>query len=264
MSDRPSEDIDPERVDIATAPRTRPHRVKPEPSEDLKATKLARRARALKRPHTPAVMFEPLPDGGGYEITSPHGDVDLWELQLADAFSTRSAAVLRAFVDQLKDLCERSWDKPNERWKPDETQLSAILAMVADANPKTIAQAALVAQSIAVHLLAMRLAKDAFNSGGMVMTQEAALMGKLARTYAMQMDALASMQGKRRTTRQSIKVTKELHQHVHYHHTGGGAGNRGQSHGTPASESAERPALPSPQPSGEVVRLPSRARPRGV
>ena len=263
MARAPS-DIDPKRVDVATAPRRRRHRAKPEPDDQLKATKPARRARALKRPLTPSVMFEPRHDGDGYEITSPHGDLDLWELTLADALATRSQAVMRAFVGQLKDLCTQSWDAPNQAWKPSEVELSAILAMVADARPRTIAQAALVAQSVAVHLLAMRLAKDAFNGGGMVMTQEAALMGKLARTYAMQMEALASMQGKRRTTRQSIKVTKELHQHVHYHHTGGDAGNRGQSHGTPASESAERPALPSPQPSGEVVRLPSRTRPRGV
>lgn len=60
--------------------------------------------------------------------------------------------------------------------------------MVADAQPKTTAEAALVAQSVAVHLVTMRLAKQALNNGGMVMEREAALMGKLARTYTQQME----------------------------------------------------------------------------
>lgn len=259
----PRSDIDPQRVDVATAPRKRRLRVKPEPSGALKAEKPGAHRRALQRPIPPGVMFEP-DDEGGYSIASPHSDSDLWELQLASTFSTRSESVIRYFIGSLRDLCGSSWDASNERWKPNETELTAVIAMVQDMRPKTTAEAALAAQAVAVHLCTMRLAKQALNSGGIVMDCDAALMGKLARTYAQQMETLRGMQGKRRTTRQSIKVKKELHQHVHYHHTGGDAGNRGQSHGAPASEPSERSALPSPQSGGEVVRLASRARPRGV
>lgn len=262
---RPSpDDIDPKRVDVATAPRRRRVRAKPEPSGALAATKPDRLSRALKRPLTPSVMFEP-DSQGGYEITAPHSDRGLWELEIADALATRSPAVMRTFTSHLCNLCTKAWDEPNGRWKPNESELTAILAMVADAQPKTIAQAALVAQAVAVHILTMKLAKDAFNSGGMVMTQEAALMGKLARTYAMQMTALAEMQGKRRTSRQTIKVTKELHQHVHYYtNTPGEQKNEGRPHGPSAETIEGSAALPGEEPGGKVLRLPSRSRPRGV
>ena len=255
MAKRPTEDIDPHGEDVAANPRRRKHRAKPEPSMQMKADKPKLLERALKRPLSPAVMFEH--DGDGYVGQAPHADSDLWELQLADAFGTRSQSVMRAFINDLRGLCSLAWDEPNGAWKPNEQELNAILAMVASAQPKTTAEAALVAQSVAVHLLTMRLAAQALNRGGMVMDREAALVGKLARTYAMQMDQLQAMRGKRRTSRQSIKVSKELHQHVHYHDARGCGETGSQAHGTPTSLPARCAALPSPKSGGEVVRLPS-------
>ena len=85
-------------------------------------------------------------------------------------------------------------------------------------------------------------------------TRTAVAAGKLARTFTLQMEALRSMRGRKRATRQSITVRKELHQHVHYHR--GEDGNGGQPHERPAAIVDQRPALPSPQPGGEPLPMP--------
>lgn len=255
-------DIDPKRLDVLEQPCKRRVRTKPDPPAHLAAGKAAAASRANKRPLSPGIMLEP--NGAkGYTYTSPHSDLNLWDLQLADALGTRSQSVMSTFVRQLKGLVAETWDDAADRWKPNETELNAALAFVASIRPRNEAEAALAAQMVAVHWMQMGLTRQAMRYGE-VDTATAAVAGKMARTYTFQLEALARLRGKRRTVRQSITVKKELHQHVHYHHDGGAAGNRGQSHGSPASESAERSALPSSQPGGEVVRLPSRARPRGV
>ena len=257
---RPPEDIDPKAEDVAHKPRRRRHRVKPDPAPDLAAGKDQARQRALKRVSSPGVMFEP--DGQGYVITSPHNDLDLWELQISDAFGTRSLSTMKTFVQSLKSLCSQAWDADNKAWKPNETELNAILAMVAEHRPRNAAEAALAAQAVAIHLITMRLASQALNRGGMVMERDAALTGKLARTYVRQIEALQALKGKPRTARQSIKVKKELHQHVHYHHHRGEEQSGGQPQDPKPAE--DHPALPCPQQGGEVVRLPRRNRMGGV
>jgi len=254
MAKRPPEDIDPRTEDVAAKRRRRKHRAKPDPSPHLQAEKPKALARALKRPVPPAVMFER--EGAHYAMQPTHADADLWELTLADAFATRSQSVMRSFVKELTALCSKAYDHQDEAWKPNEQELNAVLGMVASAKPQTTAEAALVAQSVAVHLLTMRLAAQALNGGGMVLDRDAALVGKLARTYAMQMDALQAMKGKRRIARQSIKVTKELHQHVHYHGNRGAGPNVAQPHEPGAREPEERTTLSGEEPGGQVLRLP--------
>jgi len=92
------------------------------------------------------------------------------------------------------------------------------------------------------------------------LAREAALVGKLARTYAIQMDQLQSMKGRRKVARQSITVKKELHQHVHYHDDRGVGKAGGQPQGTPGSTTSAIPALPSPDEVGRVVPLSRRSR----
>ena len=55
---------------------------------------------------------------------------------------------------------------------------------------------------------------------------------------------------------ESAQLRKELHQHVHYHR--GEGENERQPHGPPAESNDGRAALPSPQPGGDAVPLPSR------
>ncbi|RVQ65731.1 hypothetical protein EKN06_12410 [Croceicoccus ponticola] len=248
-------DIDPKAVNVEPG-RKRKKRNRPDPSPVLKAGEQKALARAMKRPLSPGVMLEP--EGEEWRVSSPHSDVALWELQIADAFGTRSQAVMRAFLFQLQKLAPKHWDEATQRWKADETEWNAALAMVADIRPRNITEAALAAQMVAVHWMQMRLSAQALNGGGMIMERDAALASKLARTYAAQMETLQTVRGGKKVTRQKITVRKETHQHVHYHR--GEEGNGDQSHGRTAAVDDSRKALPSPDKGGDVVPLPRIAR----
>lgn len=276
---RARHDIDPARIDVCQdgkppKRKRRKDRTKPDPSPHLKAGEPAALGRALKRPLSPGIMLEPRKDGEGWQMVAPHSDGNLWELQLADAFGTRSHSVMQAFLRDLRKLCSMDWDDDAGMWKADEMELNSALAMVNDIRPQNTAEAALAAQMVAVHWMQMRLSRDALNKGGMVLQSSAALASKLARTYAMQLDQLRLMRGgKKPTARQSIKVTKIVRQEVHYHDNRGFRENEGQSQETvyecirepeqPAGtgEPEERPALPSPEETGSrVVPFPGDAR----
>lgn len=251
-----SEDIAPGELNVAERKRRRRRRAIAAPSAQLAAAKPRALKRALARPLSPGVMFEP--KGQSYAITSPHSDLELWELQICDAFGTRSMSVMRTFMGQLKALVPDAWDESNGLWKPNETELNAALAMVADVQPRNVREAALAAQMVAVHWMQMRLSASALNRGGMVMDRDAALASKLARTFTMQLDTLERIRGRRRTAKQSIKVTKETHQHVHYHDHRGAGETDGQVHDADARTATPCPTMPGAEPGGQVLRLPSR------
>ena len=212
-----------------------------------------------KRPLSPGVLLEPV-DGGGHRMTSPHSDMHLWELQLADAFGTRSASVMLTFMGMLKLLIPDTGGQGLDHNKPDETELNAALAMAADIQPRNVAEAALAAQMVAVHWMQMRLAAQALNRGYSIHEREAALAGKLARTYVMQLQTLAQLRGGKKTARQSIKVSKETHHHQHIHVHRGDDEHHGQPQATGAPSVAKLAALPGPDTKGRVVPISSRAR----
>lgn len=199
----------------------------------------------------------------GYVLASPHSDHDAWVAMICDAFGTRSEATAKVFAHQLTKLCSQNWhppenpDDPEARgeWCPDETELNTILNFVAGVKPRNEMQAALAAQMCAVHMMTMRASEEAINRG-MLDSRTAAIAGKLARTFVMQMDALGRAKG-RKTTRQHIRVSYEKHEHKHVHVDRGDGDFGGQpreARGT--RELAERPALPRPEQVGAVVRFP--------
>ena len=220
-------DIDPKRLHVGTGKRKRrKSRDLPDPPEYVKAEQPAAPSRVKRRPLSPGVMLEPRDgDEPGWEITSPHSDQEFWELQLADAFGTRSLSVIQTFMRDLKALTRQDWDADAQQWKADERALNAALAMVADHKPRNTAEAALLAQMVAVHWMQMRLSARALSGGALIYEKEAALAGKLARTYAMQLEALRALRGGKRPTRQTIIVRRENHVHYHDHRDGGVAGN---------------------------------------
>jgi hypothetical protein len=254
------DDIDPGRLNVEPShKRRRKRRDRPDPPASLKASEPAAKARANKRPLSPGVMLEPRPDGrDGWQITSPHNDLNLWELQIADAFGTRSFSAMRIFMRDLKRLARLDWDESAQTWKANERELNAALAMVADIQPRNTSEAALAAQMVAVHWMQMRLSAEALNRGGMILDKEAALAGKLARTYTMQLEAMRALRGGKKPTRQTIIVKKESNHHVHYHTHRGVGETSGQSHEPPAAIAGQCQALPSPDTRGEVVPLPRR------
>jgi hypothetical protein len=166
-------------------------------------------------------------------------------------------------MDQLSGLCgKQGWDDEAKQWRLDENEFSATLAMVNSVKPRNEMEAALAAQMVAVHLMQMKLAAAAIKFSADPKT--AAVAGKLARTFVLQIEALQRLRTPNRTKRQSIKVSKELHQHVHYHDArGAGKGDR-QPHEPPAAGIGRCPALSGPQPGGQVVPLPSSARQAGL
>lgn len=247
--------LDPAKLDVAAKPkRKRRKRNRPEPAAELREWEKAAEARALARPYPPGIILEPL-GRDREEWTGPHNDDSLWSLQLADAFGTRSRSVYVTFMRQFEALCEQShWDDAAHQWRLDENQFSAMLAVVNSVKPRNEMEACLAAQMVATHLLTMKIAARAIKYD--YDTRTAAVAGKLARTFSLQLETLQSLRGRKRTVRQSITVKKELHQHVHYHR-GEGESER-QPHEPTARATGECPTLPCDQPRGQVMRLPSR------
>lgn len=244
--------VDPARLDVAGKRRRRRVRNRPEPSPELREWERAAERRAFARPYPPGIMLEP----AGFDNehwTAPHSDSDLWTLQLADAFGTRSRAVIATFMGQLEALCRQShWDEAAKQWRLDENQFSAALAIVNSIRPRNEMEAALAAQMVAIHLLTMKVAARALKYDYDTRTASAA--GKLARTFTLQLETLQSLRGTKRTSRQSITVRKELHQHVHYHR--GEGESEGQPHGPPATIVDQCTTLPGPEPGGQSLSLP--------
>lgn len=250
---------DPRKADVIRdkAPR-RKLRKQREPWPDMLAAKPTLEKRVKARPTHAMIMLEPA--GQDREHMVPlHNDQRLHDLQLCEAFGTRSYAVIATFLHQLEQLCsEKWWDEETKQWRLDEGMFNAVLALVSSIKPRNEMEAAFAAQMAAVHLLTMKVSARAIRYE--YDTKTVAAAGKLARTFTMQMQELRAMRGKTRTARQSIKVTKELHQHVHYHDGRGGGETGGQSHEARAAPTAQCSALPGPDESGRVVPLPRRAR----
>lgn len=253
--------IDPARLDVATRKRRRrspqDKRTRPDPPKELKDQEPKWLAAAHARNHPPGIIKVPRKKGEGYRWAAPHNDHELWYLQLGECFATRSDGAMQTFLRQLEALLDTRYDIDSEHWWADEKQFAAVLDMVSGLKPKNSMEAALAAQMVAVHLLTMKVGAYAITHH--YDHRQVATFSKLARTFAIQTETMQSLQGKRRKGSQSIKVRKELHQHVHYHHHRGGEDFGGQSQGQGGGAAAgiidQRPALPSPDEARNVVPL---------
>lgn len=167
----------------------------------------------------PAVVLTP-ENGASYRFDAVRGDRATWEKQICQAFGARRLSAAVAFLDQLIALCTVSYDKAQARWKPSELELNFAVGLIDSIRPRNQMEAALAAQMVAVHFMQMRVSSrvlgeqdaDARDANA----REASVAGKLARTFAMQMDTLMRMRGKR-STRQTINVRHEKHIHTHQH-----------------------------------------------
>ncbi len=156
----------------------------------------------------------------GFKLASPHSDTDAWQAMVCDALGTRSEATALTFLHHLVRLCDQHWHPDDEagggEWVPDECQLNMILNMVAGIKPKNEMQAALAAQMVAVHMMTMAVSERCLRTYGCADPHLLSAASKLARTFAIQTEALGKMQG-RKTSRQKITVKHEHHQHEHQH-----------------------------------------------
>jgi len=230
--------------------------------EPLSAKARARHKRQHANPGV-AIEVEKVTEFG-YQLASPHSDTGAWQAMICDALGTRSEATAQTFLYHLAELCSQNWHPSHGgggEWCPDERELNMILSFVAGIKPKNEMEAALAAQMVAVHLMQMRLSARALASGH-VLVEDAAIAGKLARTFAMQIDALSRLKGKRSSSKQTITVRQEkhVHHHQHVHIEGGGSETGDQPHASAdpiegARSVEQRPALPRPDAQGAVVPL---------
>ena len=231
-----------------------------EPIPDVLLPSIARaKARTLGRRHGPPIRLKRNAEGAN-EWEWPFGltkeEDSAWKWILLDAFGTRSESVAGAFLRHLVDLCGAEYAEDATEWVPDESELIALLHIVSAHKPRDEAQASLAAQMAATHIITMRVAKRVTEY--IHDTRMIGAYANLARASALQFEAMATLKGKRRSTRQQITVKheKHVHQHQHVHVAGGGSGSDGQAHA--AMGNADCAALPCPDKTGQVVRLPSR------
>jgi len=201
----------------------------------------------------------------GYRLASPHSDTEAWQAMICDALGTRSEATALTFLYHLVRLCDQDWHPDDKNgggeWVPDECQLNMILNLVSGIRPKNEMQAALAAQMVAVHLMMMKVSERCLRSNGCTDPHLLSAASKLARTFAIQTETLAKVQG-RRTTRQKITVSYERHNHQHMHMRGGENKIGGQPHAKDGD--APVAALLSEVTPGPALPITRRARQEGL
>jgi hypothetical protein len=248
---------------------------------NLKPHAEAAKARHKKRHTQPGVIVELEKDAKrGQRLASPHRDQDAWEAMICDSLGTRSVATAETFLRTLTKLCDEVWHSDGEgdgERVPDEMQLNMVLNMVGSIKPRNEMEAALAAQMVAVHLMTMKTAEAALSSGWGTDPRFASITGKLARTFAIQMDTLKRGRGERRNSKQTIIVRQERHvhhhQHVHVQQQGGGSDDGPQTpcNDARAVELCASSEVPSnrqdggalPRPSGEGLEGLPHARSKG-
>ena len=217
---------------------------KPKMTRVLKELGDAAIARLTKRRASPAL--EITTENGTWWFASPFADEDeeRWIALMFDAFGTRSQATFRTFMVQLSELCSTEWDDAEGVWRPAEDDLVAAVQIVRSTKPRNEAEACLAAQMVAVHLMQMKVSSQALK--GWPEPRTCAIAGKLARTYAMQLETMAKLKGS--GSRQRITVRKySQHEHKHIHLHQGGSENGNQPHTpTAAKESENCTSLPCP------------------
>ena len=253
-------------------------RKKPMP-EILKRLGAKALAKHERRSATPEI--EVASKDGHWTFKSPYNDEDLeeWEALLFEAFATRSIAAFHSFTTQLADLCSTGWHGEGKGWLPNQWELRAAIQIVRSTKPRNEAEACLAAQMVAVHLMQMKLSAQALKQSWPE-PRTCAIAGKLARTYALQLETMGKLKG--RGSRQRITVRKysqHEHKHIHLHQEGGENGNQPHGpRGTAAMEikaaresstgvalfspNAARDALPISSEEGSEAMPPSRGRQR--
>jgi hypothetical protein len=194
-------------------------------------------------------------------LDSPHTDVEGWSLQLAAALGSASTPFATQQIAALEGAARGRGSKQGE----DATPLNAALAIVQAIAPQNELETALAVQMAGCHALScemMTLTKSADNTDRLVAYGNLAI--KFQRTFTAQVEALARMRGKGQQTVRVEHVTVQPGGQAIvgdvYHHPGGAGASRkteDQPHG--AGQPAPSAALPSPNPLGDSVPLPSNA-----
>ncbi|QNN65263.1 hypothetical protein H9L12_01020 [Sphingomonas rhizophila] len=217
-------------------------------------------SRHYKRPATPEL--EIIIAEGGWTFKSPFDPQfdEAWVALMFDAFGTRSQATFRTFMNQLSSLCDTVWNDDIQGRHPVQDELVAAVQIVRSLQPRNEAEACLAAQMVAVHLMQLKLTAQALRYSH-ADPKSCAIAGKLARTYAAQMETFLRLRGK--GSRQRITVRKYAqHEHKHIHLHQGDNENGSRPYGpkakkAPLDQSEIGAALPSSNETGNAVPMPS-------
>ncbi|MCZ4342884.1 hypothetical protein O4H52_14775 [Sphingomonadaceae bacterium G21617-S1] len=200
-------------------------------------------------------------DGGSYSVGKAEGDDNsYYALKLTETFATFS---LDFASDRLNELINH-FAATNKRGASN-LDLNSALAFVHGAKPQNEVEAALAVQMAAAHDAAMRALRA---MGGAEFVPQMQMFGNLAnklmRTFAAQAETLARMRRGGEQVVRHIHVDNRGGQAVITEnlHTGGRetAKNEEQSHAIGSGGASGCAALPSPDPLGWGVPIPSRER----
>jgi hypothetical protein len=131
-----------------------------------------------------------------------HPDPDVGERLMADALGVADRDAMDGILRQLVRASVSGGS-------PDEVNLSFMIAMVKSIRPQDSVEAMLVAQMVAVHVMAMRCAQHLATAGDIAQHDSAArALGRLARTFPAQIEALNRYrsQGEPAITVQNLSV----------------------------------------------------------
>jgi pyruvate/2-oxoglutarate dehydrogenase complex dihydrolipoamide acyltransferase (E2) component len=142
---------------------------------------------------------------------------------------------------QLAKLCSTDWNEGKKAWHPAEDELVAAVQIVRSTKPKNEAEACLAAQMVAIHVMQMKVSARALQNDW-IEPRSFSIAGKLARTYAMQLETMVKLRGK--GSRQRITVRKYAqHEHKHIHLHQGVDENANQPHEPTRARSVEIDAV---------------------
>ena len=166
----------------------------------------------------------------GTTISLDHPDELIGPVLLAEALGTVD-------IDFVKGLLAQLGNATSQDQRPDESAINFLLSVITGAKPKDQFEAMLAAQMAAIHTATMKLTRQLANVDTIERQDSAErALNKLARTFAMQMEAL-----KRYRTGGEQKVTV---QHVSVNEGGQAiVGNVNQAAGGTA---AEKPVTTTP------------------
>jgi len=201
-------------------------RTKPEPPQSLASAVDKAKRRTQKRDTSIPLQLERGEDGellldeNGRVIWDwpfageQPADWPEWSWMLIDAFGTRNVAIATTFLDHLLNLVSDQYEDRVQARVPNDGELQLLLGVVRSHRPANEAQAAQAAHVAAAYIISMRVAVE---------VAKRPYDTRMVSAYARLMSASAALsetvsgRKRKRTARQSIKVTRETHVHHHEH-----------------------------------------------
>ena len=205
-------------------------------------------------------------EGGNVKVALPKGtaeDALLASIQLRDALGSSSSAFVSVALGQLVDM---TGERGSTRSAESSQTLNAALAIIEAIRPENELETALAVQMVGTHSLAAEMLCRARSCKHLDQTQAYANVAvKLQRTFTAQIESLSRMRGKSQQTVRVEHVTFEAGAQaivgdVHHHpqaRAGGAPKKEDTIHAT--SDSGALSALPSPNPLGYTMPIPSDA-----